>query len=79
MAKTVTVSSKGQITLPKELRIRRRLAAGSTVFIHDTAQGALVRRGRHSLRGLVKTRVDVDKVEREIRALRKEWTLRPAS
>lgn len=75
MAKSVTVSSKGQITLPKELRDRHRLTEGSTVLILDTKEGVLVRSGRRSLRGLLKGKIDTEGAEREIRRLRKEWTL----
>ena len=75
MAKTAVVSSKGQITLPKELRERHHLSEGATVLILDAEDGVLVRPGRKTLRGLAKGRLDVKRAEREIRAHRKEWSL----
>lgn len=75
MAKTATVSSKGQITLPKELRDRHHLEEGQIVLILETNEGVLIRHGRHTLRGLLKGRLDAEKAERALRELRKEWTL----
>lgn len=75
MAKTSTVSSKGQITLPKELRDKHQLSEGATVLILETKDGVLVRPSRKTLRGLLKGKIDPVRVDREIRKLRKEWTL----
>lgn len=75
MTKTAVVSSKGQITLPKELRTRHHLEEGATVLILETKEGVLVRRGRRTLRGLLKGKVDSAAAEREIRRLRSEWKL----
>jgi AbrB family looped-hinge helix DNA binding protein len=73
MAKTVTVSSKGQITLPKALREKHHLNGGDVGLILDTPDGVLIRHGRRSLRGMLKGRIDVRRFEREIRGLRGEW------
>ncbi|MCI4334477.1 MAG: AbrB/MazE/SpoVT family DNA-binding domain-containing protein [Thermoplasmata archaeon] len=75
MTKSAVVSSKGQITLPKELRSRHHLEEGETVLILETKEGVLIRHGRQTLRGLLKGRVNVGKAERELRALQKEWLL----
>jgi AbrB family looped-hinge helix DNA binding protein len=75
MSKTAVVSSKGQITLPKELRDRYHLKEGSTVLILGTTHGVLIRAGRHSLRGFLKGKVDPELAEKEICSLRSEWTL----
>jgi AbrB family looped-hinge helix DNA binding protein len=66
------VSSKGQITLPKEIRDRHHLTAGATVRILDSEGGVFVRAGRKTLRGLARGRLHVEEAEREIRPLRDE-------
>ena len=73
MAKTAVVSSKGQITLPKELRERHHLQEGATVLVLETKEGVLIRSGRRTLRGLLKGRIDPDKAEKAVRSLREEW------
>lgn len=75
MAKTSIVSSKGQITLPKELRDKHHLSEGATVLILETEEGVLVRPSRKTLRGLLKGKIDPSSADREVRKLRKEWTL----
>jgi len=75
MSRSVTVSSKGQITLPKELRERHHLVEGEEAVILDVPEGILIRRGRKSLRGILKGKLDVEGMERDIQRLRKEWRL----
>lgn len=75
MAHSSTVSSKGQITLPKVLRDRHHLKAGETVIILDSAEGIVVRHGRSSLRGMLRGEIDLDRFEQDLRKLRKEWVL----
>jgi len=40
MAKTATVSSKGQITLPKELRDKYHLRGDGTAVVLDAREGS---------------------------------------
>ena len=75
MAKSATISSKGQITLPKELREKYHLKEGETAVLLDAGEGILVKHARSSLRGLLKGKIDSERFEEEIRKLRKEWTL----
>ena len=75
MAKTATISSKGQITLPKALREKYHLKEGEVALLLDAGGGILIKHGRGSLRGLLKGRIDSEGFETEIRKLRKEWTL----
>ena len=79
MAKTATISSKGQITLPKDLREKYHLNEGEVALLLDAGEGILVKHGRRSLRGLLKGRIDSEGFEEEVRKLRKEWTLLPIS
>src|SRR5207249_9808192 len=75
MTKTTTISSKGKITLPKELRDKYHLQEGETAVVLDTGEGILIKHGRASLRGLLTGRIDSKGFEADVRKLRKEWTL----
>jgi AbrB family looped-hinge helix DNA binding protein len=75
MATAVTISSKGQITLPKELRDRHHLLEGEVVIILDSPGGILIRHAKTSLRGSLRGKLDGEKFEKELRRLRKEWSL----
>ncbi len=75
MATTATVSSKGQITLPKSLREKHHLREGETVLVLETRDGVLIRHGRKSLRGILRGRIDTARLEKSVRDLRKEWRL----
>lgn len=75
MSKEATVSSKGQITLPKKLREKYSLKEGETVVLLDSGEGILVKHARTNLRGLLKGKIDARKMEEDIRKIRKEWTL----
>ena len=73
VATTVTISSKGQITLPKALRDRHHLGEGDEALVVDTEAGILIRpRPRHRLYGLLKDRIEAGNLERSIRRLRRE-------
>lgn len=75
MAHSATVSSKGQITLPKPLRDRHHLKEGEVVLILDSDEGIFIRHGRSALRGMLRDRIDSEGFERDLKRLRKEWTL----
>ena len=75
MAKSATISSKGQITLPKELREKYHLKEGETAVLLDAGEGILIKHARASLRGLLKGKIDTDRFEEDLRKLRKEWTV----
>lgn len=75
MAKSATISSKGQITLPKELREKYHLREGETAVVVDGGEGILIKHGRASLRGLLKGKIDSKGFEEDLKKLRKEWTL----
>lgn len=75
MAKSATISSKGQITLPKELRDKYHLTEGETAIVLDAGEGILIKHGRATLRGLLRGKIDSKGFEEDLRKLRKEWTL----
>ena len=74
MAKSVTVSSKGQITLPKELREKYHLSEGQTAIVLDAGEGILIKHGRATLRGVLKGKIDSEGFEQDLRKLRREWS-----
>jgi len=75
MAHTVTISSKGQVTLPKALRDRHHLVEGEVALVLDSSEGILIRHGRPSLRGMLKGRLDSASFEKGLAKLRREWML----
>jgi AbrB family looped-hinge helix DNA binding protein len=42
-ALTTTVSTKGQVILPKAIRLRRRWGAGTRLVVEDTPEGVLLK------------------------------------
>ena len=75
MIKRVTVSSKGQITLPKDLRIKYHLNQGESVLVLDSGEGIVIRHGKENLRGILKGKIDTKGFEDDIKILREEWKL----
>lgn len=75
MSTTATVSSKGQVTLPKDLRRKHHLVEGERAVILDVREGILIRHGRKSMRGILKGRIDVAGMEKDVHTIRKEWRL----
>lgn len=75
MATTATVSSKGQITLPKKLREKHHLTEGESVLVLDSTDGIVIRHARRSLRGLLKGKIHSEEFERDLKRLRREWRL----
>ena len=75
MVKKVKISSKGQITLPKDLRDKYHLSCGETVIVSDSGEGIIIRHGNGTLRGILKGKVDIKGFEKDIRGLREEWNL----
>jgi AbrB family looped-hinge helix DNA binding protein len=75
MVKKAKISSKGQITLPKDLRDKYHLSCGETVIVSDSGEGIIIRHGNGTLRGILKGKVDIKGFEKDIRGLREEWKL----
>jgi AbrB family looped-hinge helix DNA binding protein len=73
-ARSPTISSKGQITLPKSLREKHHLTEGDEALVVDTDAVIPIRpRPRRRLYGLLKGGIDSDGFQRAIRDLRREW------
>ena len=75
MVKKVKISSKGQITLPKDLRDKYHLNCGETVILSDSGEGIIIRHGNGTLRGILKGKVDTKGFEKDIKILKEEWEL----
>jgi AbrB family looped-hinge helix DNA binding protein len=72
---SATVSSKGQITLPKKYREGYHLLEGEEVLILPTDDGILIKHKKTHLRGMLAGKIDFKEFEKELKALRKEWIL----
>jgi AbrB family looped-hinge helix DNA binding protein len=79
MAKPTKISSKGGITLPSEMREKCHLKEGETVLVMDTGEGILIKHAHAGLRGLLKSKIDTNRFEEDLRKLRKGWSLRRTS
>lgn len=71
---TSTISSKGQITVPKAVRDRLGLRAGTTVEFEVVDRGVVLRKGRPGgarpvdlVRGMLKRRASTDRVLDDMR------------
>jgi AbrB family looped-hinge helix DNA binding protein len=87
---TATLSSKGQIVIPKPIRDAHRWKPGTRLVVEDSAEGILIRPA-HSFQetelaqglgctGYKGPAIAVEKMNSEIdQALRKEWSKRKES
>lgn len=72
---SATVSSKGQITLPKEFREGYHLKEGEEIVMLPTDEGILIKHKKAPLRGMFAGKIDDSGFEKDIKAIRKEWTI----
>jgi len=73
-----TVTSKGQITIPKDLREKYELKRGERVVLIPSKDGIILthRFGEiKRLRGAMRKEVNLEKASQFIRQIRKEWRL----
>lgn len=75
MVKKCTVSSKGQITLPKDLRKKYHLNEGESVLILDSGEGIFIKHRKETLRGILKGKIDTKELEKDVKNLREEWKM----
>jgi AbrB family looped-hinge helix DNA binding protein len=73
---TVTVSSKGQVTLPSKLRKRLRIAKGEKFLVvsEDNTIKLVPVPKLSKLAGVDKDLFENRKPSEELKAMRKEWT-----
>ena len=72
------ISTKGQITLPKDFRDELKVKPGDEVIIIKTDDGILIKPKRNNLRalrGLLKDEIDAEKADEIIRKEREKWRI----
>ena len=72
------ISTKGQLTIPKEFREKLNLHAGDDVILYLKDEGLIVKpRATHlgMLRGLLREEIDIEKAEKFLQSERKKWSL----
>ncbi len=70
------MTSKGQVTIPKDLRDRFGLKEGEEVLMVPAYEGILLKHrmdSMRSLRGLMREEVDLKKASTFIGKVRREW------
>jgi AbrB family looped-hinge helix DNA binding protein len=72
---SATVSSKGQITLPKRFRDVFHLIEGEEVLILPTDEGILIKHKKSPLRGMLAGKIDAKGFQKDLDELRKEWVI----
>lgn len=75
VSKSARISSKGQVTLPREIREKYHLKEGEEAMIIQTGEGILIKHKRVALRGILSGKIEVKGFEKELEKLRKEWTI----
>ncbi len=78
MSNESTITSKGQITIPAEFRKDYNLQPGKKVVFVPIKEGILIKPMKHqfpSLRGIIKSDVEVSSLNKAVKDLRKEWRL----
>ena len=75
MVKKVTIGSKRQITLPKDMRDKYHMSYGESVIVSDSGEGIIIKHGNGTLRGKLKGKVDTEGFGKNIKDLRKGWKL----
>lgn len=75
ISKSAKISSKGQVTLPREIKEKYHLKEGEEAMILQTDEGILIKHKRVALRGMLSEKIDIKGFEKELEKLRKEWTL----
>jgi len=73
-----TITSKGQLTLPKELRDKFHLEEGERVLLIPLEEGIMLKHGLNplrKLRGILRQEIDVRKASAFVKEVRKEWRL----
>jgi AbrB family looped-hinge helix DNA binding protein len=72
---SATISSKGQITLPKRYRDDLHLIEGEEVLILRTDEGILIKHKKSPLRGMLAGKIDITGFQKDLDELRKEWVI----
>ena len=71
------ISTKGQLTIPKEFRKKLNLREGDEVILYLDENGIVIKpKVSHMgmLRGLLKEEIDIEKANSFIKSERKKWS-----
>jgi AbrB family looped-hinge helix DNA binding protein len=74
----VKISTKGQITVPKEFWDKFHLEPGDSVIIQSTSEGILIKpKTTHlgMLRGMFREEIDFEKAEDFVKSERSKWRI----
>lgn len=74
----VKVTSKGQITIPKELREQFHILEGETAVMIPLPEGIMIKHELNpmrKLRGIMRHEIDLEKASQFIQKMRREWRL----
>ena len=78
MSSESTITKKGQITIPANLREELNLKPGKKVKFIKTKEGLLLVPSSMTvkmLKGILKTKEPIDTIEAKVKELRSEWKL----
>lgn len=76
--KNSKISTKGQLTIPKEFREKLNLHSGDEVILYIKDDGIVVKpKVAHlgMLRGLLREEIDINKANEFIQSERKKWSV----
>ena len=76
--KTSKISTKGQLTIPKEFREKLNLREGDEVILYLQEEGIVIKPKTARLgmlRGLLREELDLEKANDFIKTERKKWSL----
>ena len=74
----VRITSKGQITIPKELRDQFHMVEGETAVMIPVSEGIMLKHELNSmrrLRGIMRREIDLERASQFIQGVRREWRL----
>lgn len=72
------ITSKGQVTIPADLRKKYNLSKGKKIIFIETEDGILIKpvlSEMRKLRGFLKNKVDLNRMEEDLKELRREWRI----
>ncbi len=69
---TVTVTRKGQTTIPKELREKYNLSTGSKLQVIDTGDGVMLKKAQSTIDLIGSSRRSYDEMRRRLDEIRRE-------
>ncbi|MGA8856534.1 MAG: AbrB/MazE/SpoVT family DNA-binding domain-containing protein [Candidatus Bathyarchaeia archaeon] len=69
---TVTVTRKGQTTIPKELREKYEMSQGTKLQVVDTGIGVLFRKARSTVDLIGSSKRSFDEMKRRLDEIRRE-------